>query len=202
MNADEQRFRELVHAYADLETRVREMVSALCGSACGVCTSRCCTPDICEETLASAFLTFLRSVCCPGVVFTDQFGWQGVGGCELRVGRPPVCYEFYCREILECFPRPYERYLMRVLGSLIAYVGKDAAGCVSLVAIRTREALRTVDAAQVLERIGHACAALGAVQDYMECGVMNDAAGPVLERILTREDAWQVEDDQGLNPCP
>ncbi len=185
MNQAEACFRGMVHEYAELETQVQRTVGALCGAECAACTSRCCTPDVCEEALTSAFLTFLRNLLSPDAVFTDQFGWQGVAGCDLAVGRPPVCYDFYCREIRECFALPREQYLLQTLGRLMGYVGEAAVGDRALTAIRNTDELRDVDTARVRDRIACARTALAAIRTYMESGTLDEPALAALARVAT-----------------
>jgi hypothetical protein len=170
MNPNDTAFQAMVCGYAELETRVRQTMADLCGAACATCTSRCCTPDICEEALSSAFLSLLRDRYCPAAVFTDQFGWQGGNGCDLTVGRPPICYAFFCREILDDCALPRERDLLTALGRLMEEVGRNALGEQSLVDIRTPDNLRRVATERILQQLARARDALAVIRASMETG--------------------------------
>ena len=129
------------------------MIGGFFGHVCAMCTSVCCTPDICEESLDSAFLNRVRSVCGEKSLFCDRFGWLTERGCALACGRPPVCYGFFCNEILDALDSGC-REDVRKLGRIISGVGERALGSRHLVEL-DEDDLRRLD----WERLGRKIAA-------------------------------------------
>jgi hypothetical protein len=145
-------FDGMLREYAELEGAVQKVIGDLFGQVCAHCTSSCCTPDICEESLESAFLRVLRERFCPQVYFCDRYGWLGASGCCLDCGRPPVCYGFFCNAIVDSLPD--ERCeLVRELGRIVAWVGERASGSLHLVEIMDSEELSKINCFRVLTRI-------------------------------------------------
>jgi len=130
----------LFKAYAELESDIRELQSGMFSDVCGLCTSCCCTPNICEESQDSAFLRQIQKTHAAGAMFCDRFGWLTEKGCALSVGRPPICYEFFCDDIIESIPE-FERDWIRGLGRLIPWVGRRAVGPRHLVEVMEDEDL-------------------------------------------------------------
>ena len=143
---------KVMDAYAELEQGVRQVIGGLFGSVCALCTSTCCTADICEESLDSAFLRALRERCQPDAVFCDRYGWLGERGCILKCGRPPVCYGFFCNEILDSLTEA-QRINLRTLGRIISQVGERALGGNHLVEIMNVADLQRLNCDRLLRRI-------------------------------------------------
>ena len=152
-------FKSALDGYAELESEIRTMISGLFGEVCALCTSSCCTPDICEESEYSAFLRAVRVAHGKPSAFCDRFGWLTERGCGLTVGRPPVCYGFFCNEILDSM-QERERIILRVLGRLLSWVGERAAGTRHLVEFGDDASLSEINASRLIERIGVARTAL------------------------------------------
>ncbi len=157
----------MLKAYVGLEGDVREYISDLFGSTCALCTSSCCTPDICEESLDSAFLKSVRSVYEPDALFCDSYGWIAERGCVLKCGRPPVCYGFFCNEIVDSLNNQ-ERDVIRVLGRILSWVGEKAHGGKHLVEIMDDEDLKKLNLERILKRIKVAKMALGGVKKSLQ----------------------------------
>jgi hypothetical protein len=160
-------FGACLQAYAALETEVRKTVSGLYGNVCALCTSSCCTPDICEESQDSAFLRKLRGEHNPDALFCDRFGWLTEQGCGLCVARPPVCYGFFCNEIVDALS-DREKAIIRVLGRLLSWVGERATGSTHLVEIIRDDELGSLNTNRLISRIGVAQDALAGVRAALE----------------------------------
>jgi hypothetical protein len=126
---------EFIHEYIDLERQVQRHMNRACLRFCGICQNCCCRYDICEESLDSAFLCEVRSCCPPSDELSDAYGWLTQTGCALTAGRPPVCYEFICDNIMHGQPDEAIRYALRVLGMTLTYAGKRAIASTHLVEI-------------------------------------------------------------------
>jgi len=156
-------FNDMLKAYVELEGEVREYISGLFSGTCALCTSTCCTPDICEESLDSAFLKSVRSVYEPDAIFCDRYGWLTERGCALKCGRPPVCYGFFCNEIVDSLSER-ERDIIRVLGRIISWVGEKAYGGKHIVEIMDSEDLKKLNLERILKRIKVGHTALNGVE--------------------------------------
>jgi hypothetical protein len=114
-----------VEEYRALEREVQEAMGDLCAKACAACRDRCCKEVFCREARDSPFLEHVRQG-IDETVYDRKRGWLGPRGCGIAVGRPPVCYEYVCPEILGELAGPEERYAANVLGEVVAWVGKAA----------------------------------------------------------------------------
>ena len=138
-------------AYAELEGEVQQVIGNLFGSVCSLCTSTCCTPDICEESLDSAFLRKIREFLQPQAFFCERYGWLAENGCTLKCGRPPVCYGFFCNEIIDSLPES-ARADLRELGRIVSDVGSRALGSRHLVEL-SEEDLERINCERLLAKI-------------------------------------------------
>ena len=96
---------DILKPYADLEHSIQQLMTQLCSETCGMCTACCCRADICEEATSSAFLSLLLER--QGLTaddMDDRFGWLDLNGCSLDYGRPPICYAYFCNELLSDLP--------------------------------------------------------------------------------------------------
>ncbi|MCC7299484.1 MAG: hypothetical protein IT583_00185, partial [Verrucomicrobia bacterium] len=91
----------LLGKYKELERDVQELVSAQCRDVCALCTACCCRADLCEEALESPFLHAAHG---RDELESDRYGFLTETGCSLEIGRPPVCYEFFCDELMAAQP--------------------------------------------------------------------------------------------------
>lgn len=179
----ESELRAVLAAYADLEMRVRAMSTECYGEVCALCTSTCCTPDICEESVDSAFLRALRSTYENGALFCDRFGWLTEKGCALGVGRPPVCYRFFCDEIMDSLG-DRERRIILVLGRLMVWVGERASGSRHLVEVMDDEGLKAIRADRVIKRIEIAREALAGIESMLGDAPVSAESAQAMQAIL------------------
>jgi hypothetical protein len=179
---------ELLNRYAELEVRVREMMSRLFSSSCGMCTSCCCRADICEEAVESAFLSKLlaRQGLNAGAM-DDRFGWLDVNGCSLEYGKPTVCYDFFCDDLLARLPDDETRFAVRVLGKLMLHVGTDAFKGIHLTELMDPDDLEQLDFKSIGARLTEAVAAYEVIEGFVENGRLSVADRELLDPITTEE---------------
>lgn len=174
--------------YIQLESRVREIMIQSFSETCGMCTACCCRADICEEVGESAFLSNLLKR--QGINTDDmdeRFGWLDLQGCSLEYGRPPVCYAYYCDELLSRLPDDEARHASSILGKLVLHIGQNALGGWHLTEIMDTHDLEKVDAHSLDHRLEEAEAALQVLEAYIHTGRLNQSDRETLAIITTEE---------------
>lgn len=176
--------RWMASEYAAVEHRVRAGMRRHAGPFCAQCARVCCRADICAESRDSEFLQIVRALAPPAIVFDPEKGWRTPEGCALALGRPPVCYEFLCDDILRACPDEPMRYALRVLGMVPTWLGRRALGERHLVTLRDRGMLRKVKPKRFANRLGVARSALERIEACLLGGKRPDAeARTVLGKI-------------------
>jgi hypothetical protein len=174
------RLNDLLEEYAALEHGVHKLISENCIPICELCTTCCCRSDICEEAIESPFLRLLHK---RSDLESMRYGFLTETGCILDIGRPPVCYEFFCDELLAAQPDS----LLRILGRLPTYAGQNALGNTHLVEIMQEEKLEHL-AFQHLEKQMKECfQALEIIRSFFNDSSLPDNADRVLGRIKVDE---------------
>ena len=179
MNPDLIRFLE---QYAELERNVQELVNEQCTDLCAACSICCCRADICEEALASPFLSKLHQ---KEDLFSDRYGFLTEIGCGLEIGRPPICYEFFCGDLLEAQPDDLHREAIRSLGLLPTYAGKNASGNIHLTEIRDENTLKNVDLRPMEKQMQFALEVLNSIQTFYREGALPEHSRKALHQITT-----------------
>jgi hypothetical protein len=170
----------LLEEYAELERGVQELVSAQCRPVCALCTSCCCRADLCEEALESPFLRLLHG---RTELDSDRYGFLTETGCALDVGRPPVCYEFFCTELLNTQPDSLHRELMQIAGRLPAYAGENAHGETHLVEIMQEEELEPLAFQRLEKQLQESFRALEILRTFYNEGVLTEQSLTRLRKI-------------------
>ena len=181
-----QTINDLLEPYAELETAIRQLTVQLFSDTCGMCTACCCRADICEEATGSAFLSLLlerQGLQMDGL--DERFGWLDLHGCSLEYGRPPVCYAYYCDELLARLPDDEARLATRVLGNLVDHIGQNALGGWHLAEIMNPPDLEKVDFEGIYRRLEEAQAAFEVVGHYLQSGRLSAADRETLAMIST-----------------
>ncbi len=164
----------IIEPYIELEQSVRERMTELFSGVCGLCTACCCRVDICEEALQSPFLSMLlERQEQKAEDMDDRYGWLDLHGCSLEYGRPPVCYTYFCDELLARLPDEESRWVARVLGRLVEYVGENAYREWHLVEISDPGDLQHVDIDAIMVRLSQAQEALGSVDRFLGTGQLS-----------------------------
>ena len=174
--------KHLLEKYAELEQAVQELVSAQCREVCELCTACCCRADLCEEALESPFLRLLHG---RDELESDRYGFLTETGCALELGRPPVCYEFFCAELLAAQPDDLQRDLLRILGRLLVFAGQNAHGDSPLAEIRQEEELGQIDFQRLEKQLQESFQALEILRTFYNTGALPDDVDRVLDRIST-----------------
>lgn len=177
--------KHLLEEYAELEQAVQELVSAQCREVCELCTACCCRADLCEEALESPFLRLLHG---RNGLESDRYGFLTETGCMLELGRPPVCYEFFCAELLAAQPDDQQRELLRILGRLPAFAGQNAYGDAPLAEIMHDEELEHLDFQRLEKQLQESFQALEILRTFYNTGALPNDADSILRKITVTEE--------------
>ncbi len=183
MNAQ---LKKLIIQYSELERAVQELVSAQCREVCGLCTACCCRADLCEEALESPFLCAVHG---RDELDSDRYGFLRETGCALEIGRPPVCYEFFCDELQAAQPDALHRNVLLVLGRLPAYAGANALGNAHLVEIMQKEQLDHLAFQRLEKQMQTANEALDCIRAFYNEGTLPEHSRRVFDRIAVSSDS-------------
>ena len=175
---------KILDAYAAFETAVRRQIAELCAPHCSVCERVCCQPQFCRENVDSPFLTLLSAKTLATAAYSAHRGWLTSKGCALSAGRPPVCYQFSCNQILNAQPDDQHRFRLRVLSNLVPHIGKRALGGRHLVEIMDPAQLEKVRFKRFARRLGEARRALQVIRSSQSQGLAAPAAREILLKII------------------
>ncbi len=175
---------QILWRYAALEKEVQTLIGSKCGIYCELCVSRCCKTDICKEAMNSPVLRWIHNHKDNNLTFADQCGWLNEKGCGLGIGRPPICYEFFCNDLLNTLPDERHRYVMCLLGKLVKYVGRNAIGKTHLTEISDKEDIKNISLESFKERINTARSVLGHIKFFYEHGFFDGDAATQFEPVL------------------
>ncbi|WP_372846744.1 hypothetical protein [Pontiella sp.] len=179
---------DILNPYSELETDIRGLMTQLFSETCGLCTACCCRADICEEARDSAFLAkLLERQGLKAADMDERYGWLDLHGCSLEYGRPPICYEFFCDELLARLSDEEARLAARVLGKLMDHVGQRALGGWHLVEVMEDSDLAKVDLGGLEQRLEEARAAYDVIRHYLESGRLGAADRKILAAIKLDE---------------
>ncbi|HEY5653431.1 MAG TPA: hypothetical protein VIR63_03565 [Pontiella sp.] len=172
--------------YADLESQVCNLMMLLFSDTCAICTACCCRADICEEAIESAFLSkLITQLGIKADDMDERFGWLDVNGCSLKYGRPPVCYVYFCDELLARLPDDDARFVARTLGRLMNHIGINALGHIHLTEILSDNDLDKVDVPRIFQRLEEALSAFEVIEHYTHSGQLSASSRSILETIST-----------------
>jgi hypothetical protein len=173
----------ILREYAAFESEVRVFSAELWFQWCSNCREVCCKAVYCRETFESPFLCLLLKKNSRQVSNSTQKDWLGEAGCKLSVGRPPVCYEFLCVNILDARQTEMQRYAMIVLAKLICHIGKRALGSRHLIEVMDLADLKKVRYSRFEKRLSEARNAFDAVQLFFSGHKLENDTLKVLSKI-------------------
>jgi hypothetical protein len=137
----------------------------------------------CRETTESTFLFLLLKKYSHQLYNYTQKAWLSEAGCKLSVGRPPVCYEFLCSNILDAQRTGMQRYAMIVLSKLIPHIGKKALGSRHLIEVMDPADLKRIKYSRFQKRLSEARNAFDAVQLFFSGHELENDLLTVLSKI-------------------
>jgi hypothetical protein len=175
----------LIKKYATFEAELRACMAKFFGDHCCVCQAVCCKPEFCEESLSSPFLRRVRRHFAPDAVYDVAHGWLTATGCALPVGRPPVCYQFFCRAILDMQLTAQSRYAIAVLSNLVAHVGKNVHGRKHVVELENASQLKDLKWFRFEKQLDAAAIAFDLVRAYLDGEIAELHPSPALMQIST-----------------
>ena len=174
----------ILKKYSIFEAMVQGVITGFCSQYCSSCSNVCCKPEYCQEALESPFLSLLREKYPSSAPYSIKTGWLAETGCTLSFGRPPVCYEFICNEIMDTQPTIIHRYMANVLSKLISHAGKKAHGQRHVVEIMSAEELQDINFTRFEKQLGEAGAAFLEVEMFREQNFMESGSLRVMKKIL------------------
>jgi hypothetical protein len=176
---------KILKEYADFEITVRQQMAGICAPHCSVCQSVCCRPEYCRENIDSPFLNRISSKSrTNNSAFSAERGWLAASGCTLSAGRPPVCYQFNCNNIIDGLPTDQDRYLFRVLSDLVPFIGKRSLGSRHLVEIMDAAQLKKVSFKRFGRRLNEARKALHVIQSVNKPDFSKASSLAALSRVV------------------
>ena len=181
------KLKQFITQYAELECEVQKLVTGLCNSLCSQCTQICCRADICEEAIESPFLQLLNK---RTGLDSDAYGFLTPTGCGIDIGRPTVCYEYFCYDHLYHQPDEVYEKVMKVLGALPAHATRNAIGDIPLAEILQTEKLDEVDFQTLEKQLDESFQALEIIRTFYNEKTLPDDANRVLDQITFSEEDY------------
>jgi hypothetical protein len=178
---------QFIERYTELEREVQQLVTGLCNSLCAQCTQICCRADICEEAIDSPFLRLLNK---RTELDSDAYGFLTPTGCGLEIGRPSVCYEYFCYDHLYYQPDEIHEKVLRVLGALPAHAGRNATGDTHILEVMQAEKLDQLAFQRLEKNLDECFQALEVIQEFYSSESLPDGAERVLNKITFSEEDY------------
>jgi hypothetical protein len=179
--------KQFIERYVELEREVQTLVTGLCYELCAQCTQICCRADICEEAIESPFLRLINK---RSELDSDAYGFLTPTGCGIKVGRPTVCYEYFCHDHIYYQPDDIHAKVMRVLGALPAHATRNAIGDAPLSEILQEEKLDQADFQTLEKNLDECFQALEVIKVFYNEETLSDDANRVLDRITFSEEDY------------
>ncbi|MBU4208911.1 MAG: hypothetical protein KKH84_00145 [Proteobacteria bacterium] len=179
----------ILKQYSSFEIRVGKAIGDICAKHCSVCSSVCCKPEFCRETIESSFLSLLNKKFPPVSGYSKKRGWLTATGCILSAGRPPVCYEYLCSSIMEVQPDDMHRYVINVLSMLVSHIGKYTLGRRHLIEILDEKELKKVKIIRFKKQLNEAKAAFNAFKSYIKNEHLDKTSLQAFEKIVSPPDS-------------
>ena len=176
-----------IERYTELEREVQPLVNAQCTATCAQCTMVCCRADICEEAIESSFLKLIHK---RKEMDSDAYGFLTPTGCGLEIGRPNVCYEYFCSDLFYKQPDTVHEKVLKVLGALPAHAGRNATGDTHLLELLQDEALEHLAFQRLEKNLDECFQALEIIKEFYTSGTLPDTADHVLDRITFSEEDY------------
>lgn len=157
---------KVIYEYRYLESRVHRIIDRFCNPFCKLCTCCCCKKEICDESIDSFWLKLIWTSSDYKISdYHDHAGWLTEYGCRLSVGRPPICYDFFCNYISDYISVNADCLIaLRKIAHLVAFSGKNAIGTKHLVTLTANEIFHNLN----YERLSDSIAKSLEILNYYE----------------------------------
>jgi hypothetical protein len=175
----------IIEKYAAFEAEVGAYTARIFRDRCSACKGVCCRPEFCAESISSPFLDRVRRHFVPHAVCDAVHGWLTPTGCALTVGRPPVCYQFFCSTIQDAQPAAQSRYAIAILCNLVGHVGKKACGPKHIVEVEDASQLKRINLPRFEKQLNEAAGAFELVRAYLDGQIAELSPSPALMKIST-----------------
>jgi len=110
---------ELTSFHLRAERAIRQRIDTYSQRYCGRCAEPCCRAEFCKEAGESFFL----SAVIRAGGGTVQADYRSAQGCLLAVGKPLICHEYFCYEILTKEAAQLSETLAMIRGLKKVYAG-------------------------------------------------------------------------------
>jgi hypothetical protein len=181
------KLKHFIDRYTDLEREVQTLVTGQCFSLCAQCTQICCRADICEEAIESPFLRMIHK---RNELDSDAYGFLTPTGCGIELGRPTVCYEYFCYDHLYHQPDATHEKILKVLGALPAHATRNAIADAPLAEILQEEKLDHADFQTLEKNLDESFQALEIIKSFYSEGTLPESAERILDRITFSEEDY------------
>ena len=172
--------KKIIAQYIELEKGVQELVLPQCKTLCQQCGVCCCDAIICEEGFDSAFLKLVHQ---QADEFSDSHGFLSETGCILPQGRPPVCYAFFCTDLLYLQPDELHEEILQILGALPNHATLNALGDSPLSDLRQNDLLDQLNFQGLEKQFQESFQALEIIRTFYDDGTLPDASYRKLKTI-------------------
>lgn len=178
------KLKQFIDRYTELECEVQKLVTGLCYELCAQCTMVCCRADICEEAIESPFLRLIHK---RKELDSDAYGFLTPTGCGLEIGRPTVCYEYFCSDLFYNQPDEIHEKVMKVLGALPAHAGRNATNDTHILEVMQPEQLEKLAFQRLETNLDECFQALEIIKSFYNEGTLPVSSDRVLDRITFSE---------------
>jgi len=128
---------DIIDGYIALEKELQKLIHQVIGPFCSNCRGECCKAEICKESTESAFLEILIKK--QQIQYDNRSGWLGASGCRLEFGRPLVCYEFFCEDVVK--NAIFKASPIQAIITDFVSIGKNAHGNTHLICVQNLDCL-------------------------------------------------------------
>ena len=184
-----------IEHYVALETGIQEWVLKKCQSLCAQCTAICCDVVMCEEAIKSPFLKLVHQQ-------TDQFdketGFLSNSGCRLKIGRPSVCYGYFCDNHFYYQPDDLHAHILQILGALLHHAIQNAKDGIPLDEILSETELENIDFQTLEKQLQESVKALEIIRSFYQDGTLSAASLLILKRIRIPEEFDSPPEASGI----
>jgi len=154
----------IIDCYIALEKELQKLIHQVTDPFCSKCRGECCKEEICKESIESSFLAILIKK--QQIQYDSRSGWLGASGCRLEFGRPLVCYEFFCEDVLK--KALFKASHIQAIISDFVSVGKNAHGNTHLICVENLDRLSSTKIEKIYDNIRLNMACIKKTRDHFD----------------------------------